>query len=57
MLSAIDHKETSVKASVLEMGDTQGESSTESVRNTVGDDLYRETIDNRGAVGRFATNI
>ena len=39
------------------MGDARGESSAGSGRNTVSDDLCRETEGNRGAVGGVKTNI
>ena len=55
--SLIDHGEYSAADSRRYMGDAQGRSSARSGRNTVVNDIYRETIDNRVTVGGVATDI
>ena len=57
MFSATDQGEAITVASRWDVRDNLVRSIAVSGGNKVGDDLHRETIGNRGAVGCFATNI
>ena len=57
VFSAADHGETSATASGQDMVDTRGVSSAVSRGNAVKYVLHMDTEGNRGALGRFATNI
>ena len=46
-----DHGEVSEAIRRQDMGDVRGERRTRGIGNPVGEDLQRETEDNRGAVG------
>ena len=55
--SQTDHRESSIVNSRRDMGDAQGRSSAGSGVKAVGNDLYRETTRNCGAVGCVVTNV
>ena len=57
IFSHTDHGEASVADIRRYMGDARSGSSVKISRNTVGNELYRETTGNRGTVGVVATDI
>ena len=56
-LTQTDHGEASTADRRRDIRDARGGISAGSGGNTVGDDLYRETVGNRGSFGGVTTNI
>ena len=55
--SSTYHGEAGTTVARRDMGDAQGGSSAGIGRNSVGDELHRETVGNRSTLGSVAANI